>query len=406
MKLFLFSLAAFTAAATFASEPVAIVGRTVHTMAGRTLRDGVILIHDGKITAVGERNAVAIPDGVRTISAEVVTPGLVDVRATVGLSGVLNQPHDQEQIEKTAPIQPELRVVDSVNLRDPLVDWVRQFGVTTVHAAHAPGALVSGQSAVLKTHPANVEQATVLAPAMVTAALGDSALPNPDKAPGTKAKAVAMLRAELIKAREFARKREKAEEDKKPARDLKLETLADVLERKIPLVITAHRSQDILAALRLAAEFEFRLILDGASEAYLVLDRLKQSSVPVLLHPTMFRSDGEMENLSFTTASQLRAAGIPFAIQSGFEPYVPKTRVILFEAGLAAGHGLGFEPALASVTIDAAKILGVADRVGSLEVGKDGDVALYDGDPFEYATHCLGVVVAGEVLPGEPRGSN
>ena len=120
--------------------------------------------------------------------------------------------------------------------------------------------------------------------------------------------------------------------------------------------------------------------------------------MPVLLHPTMMRAFGETENASFETAALLRDAGIPFAIQSGYEAYVPKTRVILFEAGIAAGHGLGFEGALAAVTIEAARILGIADRVGSLEVGKDGDIALYDGDPFEYATRCVGTIIEGELV--------
>ena len=106
--------------------------------------------------------------------------------------------------------------------------------------------------------------------------------------------------------------------------------------------------------------------------------------MPVIIHPTMTRAFGEHENLSFETAAKLVAAGMPVALQSGYEAYVPKTRVVLFEAAVAAANGLSFEQALKTITIDAAKILGIADRVGSLEVGKDGDVALYDGDPFEY----------------------
>ena len=113
---------------------------------------------------------------------------------------------------------------------------------------------------------------------------------------------------------------------------------------------------------------------------------------------TMMRAVGEAENLSFETASKLAEAGIPFAIQSGYESYVPKTRVVLLEAGVAAGHGLTFDQALRSITIDAARIIGVDDRVGSLEVGKDGDVAIYDGDPFEYTSHCVGVVIEGNVV--------
>jgi imidazolonepropionase-like amidohydrolase len=168
-------------------------------------------------------------------------------------------------------------------------------------------------------------------------------------------------------------------------------------------MVTAHRAHDILTALRLAKEFDLKLVLDGASEAYLVLDQLAAAAVPVLLHPTMFRARGETENLSMTTASVLRKAGIPFALQSGYESYVPKTRVVLFEAAIAAANGLTPEEALAVITIDAARVLGIAARVGSLEPGKDADLALFDGDPFEYTTHVVGVVIEGEVVSDRPR---
>jgi imidazolonepropionase-like amidohydrolase len=164
------------------------------------------------------------------------------------------------------------------------------------------------------------------------------------------------------------------------------------------MLITVYRANDIMSALRLAKEFNIRIILDGASEAYLVSDQIKAAGVPVIIHPTMFRAVGESENLSFETASKLRQAGIPVALQSGFEGYVPKTRVVLFEAGVAAANGLSFEEALSTITIDAARILKIDNRVGSLEAGKDGDVALFDGDPFEYSSHVTGVVIDGKVV--------
>ena len=179
--------------------------------------------------------------------------------------------------------------------------------------------------------------------------------------------------------------------------DLRLDTLGRVLEGELPLLVTAHRSRDIMTALRLAREFEIDIVLDGAAEAHLVIDEIKQAGVPVIIHPTMYRATGEAENLSFETAARLKQAEIPIALQSGFESYVPRTRVVLFEAGVAAAHGLQFEEALATVTIDAARILGIDDRVGSLERGKDADVALFDGDPFEYTSHCIGVIVNGVV---------
>jgi imidazolonepropionase-like amidohydrolase len=210
-----------------------------------------------------------------------------------------------------------------------------------------------------------------------------------------------MLRAELIKAREYQEKQRRAaaaEKAEPVARDLRLETLGRVLSGEQPLMITTHRAQDIASALRLAKEFNIKFWLDGAAEAYMLIDDIKAAGVPVIVHPTMQRSIGDQENLSFETASKLVAAGVPVALQSGFEAYVPKTRVVLFEAAVAAANGLSFDQALRTITIDAARILGIENRVGSLELGKDGDIAIYDGDPFEYTTHCVGCVIQGRVV--------
>jgi imidazolonepropionase-like amidohydrolase len=182
-----------------------------------------------------------------------------------------------------------------------------------------------------------------------------------------------------------------------------MEALSPVLKGERPLLVSVHKANDILSAIRLAKEFGIRLVLDGASDAHLVLDEIKAAGFPVIVHPTMARSFGDSQNLSMETASKLREKGIPFAFQSGFESYVPKTRVVLWEAGVAAANGLQFEQALAAVTIDAARLLGIDKRVGSLEAGKDGDVALYDGDPFEYTSHCTGVIVNGQVVSEQPR---
>ncbi len=399
-----------------AAAQTAIVGDTVHTLAGPPLKNGVILIRDGKIEAVGPAATVRIPDGYKVIKAAVVTPGLIDGRATVGLSGLLNQPHDQDMVEKSAAMQPELRAIDAYNAHDPLVAWVRSFGITTVNTGHSPGALISGQTMIVKTlgrtadadvvNPAAMTSVTLGRDGLVAAATGTrgaDAIAAGYKSPGTRAKAIALLRSELIKAQEYARKREAKDETKRPGRDLRLEVLLRGLDGTQPLLVTAHRQQDILDALRVAKEFNLKLILDGCADAPLVLPEIKASGFPVILHATMKRSNEDAENLSMETAAKLRAAGIPFTLQSGYESYVPKTRVILFEAAIAAANGLGFEGALASVTLDAAKILGIADRTGSLEKGKDADLALYDGDPFEYTSHCTGTVINGVVFADGPR---
>ncbi len=377
---------------------VAVHAAEIHTMAGAPITDGVVLIgKDGKIEKVGRAADVAIPAGYRTLTAKVVTPGLVDAHSVVGLAGAMNQPHDQMQLELSAAIQPELRAIDAYNARETLVEWLRVHGVTTVQTGHAPGALISGQTMIVKTVGDEVEDAVIVPVAAVACTLGIDGLAEKGKAPGTRAKAVAMLRAELLKAKDYVAKLA-GPEDKRPARDLRLEALGKVVTKEIPLLVTAQRVVDIMDALRIAKEFDIRIILDGAAESYLVLDQIKAAKVPVIVHPTMFRAGEETENLSFETPATLKKAGIPVALQSGYETYVPKTRVVLFEAAEAAANGLTFEEALALVTIDAARILGVDKRVGSLEAGKDGDVALFDGDPFEFASHVTAVVINGIVV--------
>ena len=394
-------------------QPLAIHGETVFTAAGAPIKDGLVLVSDGKITYVGPAAGQMYTADRQVLHAKVVTPGLIDAHATVGLSGLLNQAQDQDMLEKSAAVQPELRAIDAYNAKDPLVAHVRSFGVTTVNTGHAPGALVSGQTMIVKTFGRTVDEDVVNPAAMTAVALGNNGLTGRDvapgrgspseKSPGTRAKAVAMLRAELIKAQEYAKKRELKDETKRPGRDLKYEALLRGLDGSQPLLVNVNRQQDILSAIRVAKEFGARIVLDGCADAPLVLAEIKVSGFPVVLHPTMARSFEDEENLSVETAAMLQAAGIPFAIQSGYEAYVPKTRVVLFEAAMAAANGLGFEPALASVTINAAKLLGIADRTGSLVIGKDADLALYDGDPFEYTSHCVGTVINGQVFENGPH---
>ncbi|HKY03322.1 MAG TPA: amidohydrolase family protein, partial [Blastocatellia bacterium] len=378
-------------AAAEASAQVAVRGETVHTMNGTAIKDGVVLIRDGKIEQVGPASQVQVPTGYRTLTAKVVTPGLIDAHSVVGLSGHLNQPHDQDQLETSSPMQPDLRAVDAYNAQEKLVAYLRSFGVTTLHTGHGPGSLISGQTMIVKTRGDEVDQAVLVPTAMIASTLGQGGVAPGGRAPGTRSKAVAMLRAELLKAKDYNARWSAATDDKKPARDLRMESLARVIKGEIPLLVTAHRANDILTALRIAKEFQIRIVLDGASEAHMVTDQIKAANVPVILHATMFRATGEGENLTMESASILRKAGIGVALQSGFEPYVPKTRVVLFEAAVAAANGLSFNDALAAITIDAARILGIANRVGSLERGKDGDLVLYDGDPFEYTSHVTAV---------------
>ncbi len=367
----------------------AVRAETLYTMAGPPVKGGVVVVRDGKIAAVGE---VEVPEGLEVVEAKVVMPGLVDAHATVGLSGVLNVPHDQDQLETSSPIQPELRAIDAYHARDPLVEWVRGLGVTTLHTGHGPGALISGQTMVVKTHGRSADADVVKPLAMVAVTLADSGRPREGKGPGTRAKSVAMLREELLAAKHYAARRAR---DPDAPLHLGHETLAKVLDKEIPLLVTAHRAHDLASALRVAEEFDVQVVLDGAAEAYLMLPRIAAAGCWVLPHPAMSRTRGDLENGTMELAARLAGGGISFAVQSGYEGYVPKTRVVLWEVGISVMHGLPHDRALRALTIDAARVCGVADRLGSLEVGKDADLACFDGDPLEYTTHCLGVVIDG-----------
>jgi len=374
-----------------ANGQIAVKGETVWTMAGEPISNCVVLVNNGKIEAIGPQSSVQIPADYKVISAKVVTPGLIDAHTVIGLNGYLNQPHDQMALEGSGPLQPELRAIDAYNSDEKLIEWVRQFGVTTIHTGHQPSALISGQTMIAKTTGKDVDEATLVPTAMIAVTLGEDSLAAQGKSPGTRAKEMSMLRAELIKAQENSKKTD-------GPKDLRSDIMVRVIKREVPLLITANKAQDIMTALRLAKEFNLKIVLDGAAEAQLLLNEIKASGFPVIVHPTMARANGDEMSLSMEDAAKLKAAGIPVALQSGYEGYVPKTRVVLFEAAMAAANGLSQRDALALVTINAAKILGLDARIGSLEKGKDADLAMYDGDPFEWTSHCTGTIINGQVV--------
>jgi len=376
---------------------VAVVANELYPVSGPVIKEGVVLIKGGKIQAVGPRGRLAVPAGFRIIKAKVATPGLIDTHTVVGLAGYLNQDQDQDELDRSEAMQPELRAVDAYDPHAPLIAWLRSFGITTLHTGHAPGALIAGQTMVVKTRGNSVEEALLKPLAMVAATLGGTAYRG-GKAPGTRARAVALLRQLLVKAENYAKKRQAQDPEQRPDRNLRLEILQKVLEGKVPLLITAQRARDIETALRLQREFRFKLVLDGAAEAYLASKAIKQAGVPVIVHPPMARAQGSLENAAFDLAVRLQKLSIPFTFQSGFESYVPKTRVVLFEAAIAVREGLPLERALAALTLDAARLLGLEQRLGSLAPGKDADLALYDGNPFEYTSHCVGTLIDGQLL--------
>ncbi|MEQ1644418.1 MAG: amidohydrolase, partial [Pyrinomonadaceae bacterium] len=260
-SLLLFSLCLCVSAVSISAQ-IAVKGDTVYTMAGEPIINGVVLINDGKITAVGPAASISIPANYRVISAKVVTPGLIDAHTVIGLNGYLNQPHDQMALDGGASFQPELRATDSYNAEEKLIEVVRQYGVTTIHTGHQPGSLASGQTMIAKTVGKNVDEATIVPTAMIAVTLGPSANAS-GRSPGTRAKQVSMLRAELIKAQENDAKTEKP-------KDLRSQIMARVIKREIPLLVTAEAAQDIMTALRVAKEFNIKIVLDGAADGHML----------------------------------------------------------------------------------------------------------------------------------------
>jgi imidazolonepropionase-like amidohydrolase len=378
---------------------VVFAGR-IHTVATAPIIDGAILIEDGKFRYVGPRAQFKYPEGTPVLTAREVTPGLIDAHTVVGLSGKVNVPADQDQDEMSDPNQADLRVLDSFNPNEPLLQFVCQQGVTIVNALPGRANVIAGQTGIFRTRGRTAEQMTVRFPAGVLVNLGEVPKQSyPNRMPTTRMGTANLVRNALTQAQGNSRKRRTTAEEKQPPRSLKLEALEPVLEKKLPLIISAHRADDIATALRLTKEFQLRAILDLATEGYLIADTIAEAKVPVVVHPTMQRV-GSMETFHshLGNAAALADRKIPVALGTSFEGYVPKTRVLRHEAAIAMVHGLGFDRVLRAITLDAARILEIDGAYGSIETGKVADLVLYDGDPFEHTTHVLNTVMNGRVV--------
>jgi imidazolonepropionase-like amidohydrolase len=370
----------------------AITADFVHTASDRgTIKDGVVVVKDGEILFVGAKSGVTLKD-VRTIAAKHVTPGLIDAYSMVGLSGAWNIPADQEQDELSDPNQSDLRALDGFNPHEPLLEFLRANGTTVVHASPGRANVFAGQSGIFRTEGNTAEACTLRPVAAVLVNLGESPKDSyKGKGPGTRMGVAGLVRKAFADADAYRQK-------KAGPKNAKHDALVAALEGKVPVYFSAHRMDDISTALRIADEFKLKPVIALGTEAYRMAEQLKKAGVPVIVHPTMQRAAASMETLHSINgnAALLAKAGVPFAICTGFEGYVPKTRVLRHEAAMAAANGLGPDRALRSVSIDAAKLLGIDAKYGSLEKGKVADLVLYDGDPFEHATHVTQTIMKGE----------
>jgi imidazolonepropionase-like amidohydrolase len=383
---------------TASSKRLAVLAGRLHTVSHGTMTDAVVLIEDGKITEVGQRGKVNIPKDTPVLSAAVVTPGLIDANSCVGVSGGYNVGADQDQDEKSDPNQADVRVLDGFNPDETLLEYVRREGVTTIHAVPGRQNVFAGQSGLFRTTGRTADRMALRVPAGLLVNLGESPKTSyPNKAPTTRMGTAALVRSSLARARNYLRKRSGKE---KPPADAKLDALAAALKKEIPVLFAAHRADDILTALRIAKEFDLDARLVLATEAYLVADEIARAKVPVVLHPTMQRVGANMETFhsQLCNACVLATKKVPLAIGSGFEGYVPKTRVLRHEASVAAVNGLGHDRALEAITLGAARLLGVEKTRGSIEKGKVADLVLYDGDCFECRTHVTFTIAQGRVV--------
>ncbi|HMC82788.1 MAG TPA: amidohydrolase family protein [Candidatus Polarisedimenticolia bacterium] len=388
------------------SSPIALVGGKVFPVSGPPIEGGTVLIRNGKIEAVGK--GIPVPPDARRIDASGlwVLPGLIDSRTHLGLWEVDLSDVTRDEDESSDPITPQVRVIDAFYDESENIRVTRQTGVALALVAPGDENLINGQSALVDLSGDDLDRILVKFPVAMHFSLGEppkARYGKRDQAPTTRMGSAALIRIALTQARDYQGKwqehdrkvrecgqtkpsRGKGKKEDKcppdpPAKDLKLEALVPVLKGDLPAIFRAQRMDDITTALRLADEFKLKLILSHAAEAYKVADLLAAHKIPVLVGPITTQPD-QIETLGaiYENAELLVKAGVKLAIQTD---RTNDARTLPWEAGLAVTYGLPWDEALRAVTLSPAEIFGLADRVGSLEKGKDADVLVTTGDPFQ-----------------------
>jgi imidazolonepropionase-like amidohydrolase len=369
---------------------VAITGGRIVPISGPVIERGTVLIIDGAITAVGAD--VPVPDGVAVIDAESkwVLPGFIEAHGHVGAHEEAEGWAGADSNELTDPVTAHVRALDAINPADLGFRDAIGGGVLAVNVNPGSGNPIGGQTCALKCWGRTVDEMVLRAPAGLKSALGENpkrVYGDQKKTPATRLGIAAVIRGAFVDAANYLQKLDaeaaKPESERKPVdRDLKLEALGLVLRREIPWRQHCHRADDIATALRIAAEFGYDLVIDHGTEAHLVADLLAARDVPVIIGPLFTtRSKVELRNRSLANPGKLAAAGVTIAITTD-HPVVP-INFLVHQASLSVKFGLDRETALRALTINPARILGVADRLGSLEPGKDGDVVVWSGDPLD-----------------------
>jgi len=395
----------------FAQDVTVISGGRVVPIVGEPIDDGVVVIRGAKIAFVGVAGSFDVPDGATVVDAagRIVMPGLIDAFTHVGTREIGAVKVTRDDDEATSPMTPAVHTADALNVSSSHFRVTRMNGTTTVLVAPAPGNLISGRSCVIALDGESVDAMLRLPHAALHASLGDPPKLRygaKNQAPATRMGEMAMLRAAVTKAREYVAKWARFEEQQRrsmedgeeqpdpPSRDLDLEAWRPVLARERPLIVRAQRLSDVQAALRFAREFDVRIALFGGAEAWKVADEIAAAGVPVLLG-TVTTQPSSHETLAarMDAAQILEAAGVELVIVSAA---AHNARRLPSLAGIAMSYGLSAEAALEALTIRPARVLGLADRIGSLTVGKDADVIILDGDVVQPRTRVTHMWIRGK----------
>lgn len=375
----------------------------IYTMGEKgIIEKGDILIEDGIIVEIGQD--LEIEEGeLFDVNGAFVMPGMIDAHCHVGLAeeGISKSVDDSNEMND--PVTPQLRVIDGINPLDMGFRDAYENGITTVAVAPGSANIVAGQFAVLKTFGNRIDSMVVDEKSGIKVSLGENPISvygKSGKTPATRMAVAAILRETILKAEEYMDKKSRVidEGGEEPPMDMKLDALLDVIDGSIPLRVHVHRADDIFTAIRIAREFNIDIVLEHCTEGHLIADQLAEEDFPVVLGPALTdKSKYELRNLSFRTPAELVGRGMKVAIMTD-APEVP-IKYLPICAGLAVKEGLDEYEALKCITINPAEILRVDDRIGSIEVGKEADIAVFSGNPIRdlYAKNIL-TIISGVVV--------
>jgi imidazolonepropionase-like amidohydrolase len=367
----------------------------LHLGNGEAIMKGVVVINKGKIIAVDAAEKIKIPANAKVFSAAEVTPGLIDPFTVAGLSGAWNIPADQDQDEPSDPNQADLRVIDGFNPHEPLLEYLRMHGITTVHTTPGRVNVIAGTSGIFRSGGQTIEKIGLNKAFSVIVNLGETPKEAfKAKGPATRMATAALVRKAFTEAQSYRTKKEPG------PKNAKHEALIPALEGKMPVIFAAHRADDIRTALRISEEFNLKPMIALGTESFLLVDELAAKKVPVIVHPALQRPGGSMETLNtmLNTAAVLKSKGVPITLGTAFEGYVPKQRNLRAEAAGAAANGLTSRGAIRAITLDAARLLGIDENYGTIEAGKVADIVLYDGDPLETRSHVTHTFMNGKLV--------